>query len=341
MSDPFSAEASNKVDTRGVRATYERWPSLAREGFKVKVELPGRVRSKAYVLGMGGSASGGDILAGWLSGREGIEMEVFKGHLPIGDMSDAIAIASSASGQTEETILMMKTALEKGATVVSISGGGKLKEVSANLGVPHIDMPEVVAPRYMLPFIIFSTLAVVNRGLDLGAEEEAVQAFTAMDEEAKEVNISVDPSKNGAKSLALKILDKTPAIFGARVTHGVGIRFKNVLNENCKKHAYFDGVPDAFHNEIEAWEDPRTDFVPIFLRHSLESERDRERTDVMFDILTKSGKSPVQLRGRGKPSLGQLVSLVYRLDMTSYYLAVALGRDPFPTRHIDALKKST
>ena len=341
MADPFSTARVNRIDSRGVHSTYDSWPDLAREGFGVNVEYSRRPVKKIYVLGMGGSASGGDIIAGWVADREGVEMAVFKGQLPIGDMSDSIAVACSASGQTAETIHMMETAVQRHATVMSISGGGKLKETSARLGVPHIDMPKVVAPRYMLPFIVFSTLAVVNKGLGLGCEEEAEAAISAMESEGREVRLSSPLPKNSAKALALTLLHKTPTIYGARVTRGVGIRFKNVLNENSKKHALFDGIPDAFHNEIEAWEDPSTDFLPVFLRHSSETERDRVREDQMVVILSKSGKSPIQVRGRGRSSLAQLLTMVYRLDLASYYVAIALGRDPFPTRLIDTLKKNT
>lgn len=341
MPDLFSPSRVKKIDPRGVHSTYDEWPRLAREGFGVNVEFSREPMKKAYVLGMGGSASGGDIIAGWLSSRHGVEMSVFKGQLPMRDMSDSIALACSSSGQTEETIEMLHTAVQRHATVLAISGGGKLKETATRLGIPHIDMPKAVAPRYMLPFIVFSTLAVVNKGLALGCEAEAEETFNEMGLEGKVVRLASPLAKNSAKGLALSLVRKTPTIYGARVTRGVGIRFKNVLNENSKKHAIFDGIPDAFHNEIEAWEDPSTAFLPVFLRHSHESERDRTREDRMVDILAKARKSPVEVRGRGRSSLSQLLTMVYRLDMTSYYTAIALGRDPFPTRLIDTLKRNS
>ncbi|MDA4126891.1 MAG: hypothetical protein OK452_06790 [Thaumarchaeota archaeon] len=340
MADPFPIAKAQKIDTRAVHKTYERWPALARDGFRVKFDLPTKGLRKAYVLGMGGSASGGDIISGWLTERPGVEMAVFKGQLPIGDLSDALAIACSASGQTQETIDMLKTAVDRNATAVSVSGGGRLKEISEKLGVPHVQMPEVIAPRYMLPFIIFSTLAIINEGLGLGCEAEVEDAFTVMEAEGSDVSISTMLPKNNAKALAVEILNKTPCIYGGLVSKGAGIRFKNVLNENSKIHAHFVGIPDAFHNEIEAWEDPRNDFAPVFLRHTADDKRDGTREDHMVRILSKAGKSPIQVRGRGETNLAQLVSMVYRLDMVSYYVALGLGRDPFPTRLIDAIKKN-
>ncbi len=341
MYDPFSQSQVGKIDKKHIYRTYEGWPALARDGFGTKIELSaGRLR-KAYVLGMGGSAAGGDIIASWLSNMPGVEIAVFKGQLPIGDLGDALAIACSASGETEETIEMMKTAVKRGATVVSVSAGGRLMEVSRRLGVPHISMPKVVAPRYMLPFMVFSCLSVVNDALRLGCDMEVEDSFTEMDAEARAIGIGSPVSRNQSKKIALSLLRKTPVIYGARSTRGAGIRFKNVLNENAKKHALFDGLPDAFHNEIEAWEDPSNDFAPVFLRHPAEAERDRVRIEAMIGILSKLGMEPVQVWGRGRSNLAQLVTMVYRLDMVSYYVAVGLGRNPFPTSLIDRLKEES
>lgn len=338
MSDPFSLSRIQNVDPSNVHKTYERWPDMARLGFGVELKLPRAGFRKAYVLGMGGSAAGGDIIASWLSDRPKFEVATFKGQLPIGSMSDVLAIACSASGQTEETIEMMETAVQRGATSVSISAGGRLMEVSRRLGVPHVMMPEVVAPRYMLPFIIFSCLSVINEGLGLDCGEEARDAFDEMESEGRTVGINTPASKNPSKQLALSILEKIPVIYGSRATRGVGIRFKNILNENAKRHAIFNVLPDAFHNEIEAWEDPSVGFVPVLLRHPAETERDRTGADIMMNILSEQKMNPIEVRGRGRSGLAQLVTMAYRLDVTSYYVAIGIGRDPFPTRLIDRLK---
>ena len=339
MGDPFSPSRVLKIDSRNVHATYSEWPSLARKGFEISFELPREGLRKAYVLGMGGSASGGDVIASWLTGRKGVETGVFKGQMPIGDMRDTLAIACSVSGETEETIRMMRIAVARGATVVSMSAGGTLRSQAAKLGIPHVQMPRVVAPRYMLPFIIFSSLAVLNRGLGLRCESQASEAFREMDRTEEIIRLKTKTAENPSKKLALLMLHKTPVVYAARITRGAGVRFKNVLNENAKKHALFDGLPDAFHNDIESWEEQTKDFLPLFLRHSEEEPRDGRRTTAMVRILRRLGMGPVEMRGSGKSSLAQLVTMVFKLDLVSYYVAIGLGRDPFPVRLIDSLKR--
>lgn len=341
MHDPFSRDRISKIDTRSVHETYIGWPGLAREGFNTDFEVPDGKVERTVVLGMGGSAAGGDIVTSWLTGRKGVEMAVFKGQVPIGDMRGTLAIACSVSGETLETVQMLRTAHERGAMLMSMSSGGKLAAESKRLGVAHIRIPRALAPRFSLPFIVFTLVSILDRVHGLRSSVDAQEAFHLMDQTATLVREEAPEEKDPAKRIARTLFEATPVIYGPRVTRGVGIRFKNVLNENSKKHALFDGIPDAFHNDVESWEDPTTEFRPMFLRHTQEDGTEKERTDAMVQMLTDAGKAPLEVRGRGKGSLSQIMTMVYELDMVSYYLAVGLGRDPFPVDLIERLKRKT
>lgn len=334
----FSEDHAKRADRGGVLSAYERWPSLAREGFAASYPPPRPSSGRAFIMGMGGSAAAGDILAGWLAGRKEVEVDVLKGSVPTVGMKGALAIACSISGNTEETVQMLSAAAEGGAAALAISGEGKLSEKARSLGVPHIRVPVALAQRLMLPFLVYSSLSVLNSSFALGCESEAEESIRSLEAEWKDLTLTTPEPTNGAKALARSLLAKTPAIYSDRIASGVGVRFKNVINENSKRHAHFDAVPEALHNEIESWEDQGTDFLPIFLRHSSESPRDSEKLDRMAEILQGAGKAPVTVRGRGGSRLSQLMSMTYRLDMTSYYLAVGLGRDPLPTDLLNRLK---
>jgi glucose/mannose-6-phosphate isomerase len=339
LDDIFSLKMLEEVDRSGVRRAYDEWPRMARAGFAVRPHLLRKGFRKAFFLGMGGSAAGGDIVASWLSEKHEFETATFKGQLPVGDMKDAIAVACSASGQTEETIEMLETAVKRGATAIAVSCGGRLMQVAKEKGVPHVMMPKALAPRYTLPFIIFSCLSIINEGLGLHCEAEAEGAMAEMEREREEIGVGSPLASNPSKKLALAIIDKIPVIYGARPTRGAGIRFKNMLNENAKTHAIFDGLPDAFHNEVEAWEDPSPEYVPVFLRHPAETPRDRVRADAMVAILSEMKMGPIEVSGRGGSSLAQLVTMVYRLDLASFYVAMGKGQDPLPTRLMDRIKE--
>lgn len=337
--EPFTLRRAEEVDRRKVYETYLRWPRLAKEGYGVRVDLPRRQFASVCVLGMGGSAAGGDILAGWLGSVCEIDLRVFKGVIPPGEMRGALAIACSASGETRETISMMKTAVKRGATVVSISHSGRLERESLNLGVPHVKMPDVVAPRYVLPFMVFACLAVIDQALKLGKDAEASEALAEMAKTCGEVDLARPQSKNPSKRLAAGLLGRSPLIYGTRITRGPGIRFKNVLAENAKQPSSYEEMPEAFHNVVEAWEDESNTQAAVFLRHTLEEPGLRRRGDDLFTELGRLGRQPLEVKGCGRSSLAQLMTMVYRLDMASYYLALGKGKDPLPTPFIDRLKK--
>jgi len=337
--DPFDRQAAAKFDSVMVHETYHSWPVLAEHGLAVNPQVGRGEFRKVYVLGMGGSAAGGDVLASWLFTRHGVEIEVCKGVIPAADMKGCLAIACSASGNTEETLAMMKTAMSRRATLVSMSYGGSLEAESTRSGVPHIKMPKVVAPRYMLPFMVFASLKVLESALGLGSAQEAGDAVTEMQRIRDRISIDSPLESNPSKMMALGLLGKVPAIYSTRATRGAGIRFKNAVNENSKKHATYNEMPESFHNEIEAWDDPVADFSPVVLRDQSETERETRLAESFLKTLKSIGKDPAEARGTGASALARLVTLVYELDMVSYYLAIGNGRDPFPIPLVSRLKE--
>jgi glucose/mannose-6-phosphate isomerase len=339
LEDPFSLERARKLDSMGVHEAYHSWPELAEEGLRVGPQLGRGDYRKVYVLGMGGSAAGGDVLASWLFARHGIEVEVCKGVIPAADMTRCLAIACSASGMTEETLSMMKTAMARHATLVSMSYGGDLESESVKAGIPHIQMPKVVAPRYMLPFMVFACLTVLDSATGLESKGEASEAVTQMQTVRGKIDLGAPLETNPSKKMALALLEKVPAIYGTKATRGAGIRFKNAVNENSKKHATYNEMPESFHNEVEAWGGPQTDFAPVVLRDDSDSERESRLAVRFLGLLTSMGKQPAQVRGTGSGVLARLMTLVYELDMVSYYLAIGNGRDPFPVPLISRLKE--
>jgi len=324
-----------------VHEAYHSWPTLAEEGLAISPQVGRGDFRKVYVLGMGGSAAGGDVLASWLYTRHGVEVEVCKGVVASLEMRGCLAIACSASGNTEETLSMMKTAMARHATLVSMSYGGSLEAESIKAGVPHIQMPKVVAPRYMLPFMVFASLRVLDSALGLGSAQEAGEAVSEMRRLRESVSLGAPLSANPSKKLAAVLLEKVPAIYGTRATRGAGIRFKNAVNENSKKHATYNEMPESFHNEVEAWDDPVADFAPVVLRDDSESQRESRLADTFVATLKSIGKNPAQLRGTGSAALARLMTLIYELDMASYYLAIGNGRDPFPIPLVSRLKEGS
>ena len=338
MRDQLGPSLISRVDRSDIYSSYAEWPELAARGYSSSRFKPRAEHRRLAILGMGGSASAGDIISGWLAARGGPETVVYKGSLPKMDMGDTLALACSASGGTLETIQMAGRALANGAEVVGISSGGRLKEDVERAGMTYLRVPEAKAPRYMLPFMLFACVGVVDAAFRLSSGGEVGEAIASLRKVWAGAKADVPPPGNGAKALALEIGRRVPKVYGTGVTRGVGVRFCNAVNENAKANAFFEEVPEAMHNDVETWEVPHQAFVPVMLKSSSDDGTLAARLGWLAAALRRKGAPVLTVEGERGPPLAELVSLAYRLDLVSYYMAMARKVDPLPTKLLTSLR---
>ena len=326
------------LDRRQSYKFFLDWPRLARAGYSLKPKLDLKDASQVVFLGLGGSASAGDIVSDWLNNTDVVNSRVYKGFLPKYDMRGELVLACSVSGSTQETLETTEQALQRGGTVVGIASGGMMEKLARDRGFPFVKLPVNLPARFSFACLLFSILSVLTGVFPGLGTKHVKESMEAIDRAAASDAPGVPLARNASKKLASSIDGKTPVIYGSSFTKGVAVRFKNQLNENAKIHAVAESAPDAFHHDIESWQDPSKQFLPVLLRHSGESTGERDSLDSAREILQSRGFGPVEARGLGGDPLGQLVSLTFRLDFASYYLAILLDRDPFPISLVDQMK---
>src|SRR5262245_6166646 len=104
----------------------EQWRQAWQIGQSTPIDLKGRPVQSILVTGLGGSAIGGDFVRCYLSQDLKIPLVVNRDYfLPALATDRTLCIASSYSGNTEETLSAYADARRKGAMVVSITSGGK------------------------------------------------------------------------------------------------------------------------------------------------------------------------------------------------------------------------
>jgi glucose/mannose-6-phosphate isomerase len=329
------------ADPKKVYELYESWPARAEETLKQKVEVAPKKYERVAYLAVGGSATGGDIISDWMLSSGGVEVSVFRGGLPKLNFERTLVIICSTSGDTVETLRMAEVVRRRNADIVTISHGGKLKEIAEKESLPHVEIGLAKAPRYSLPYSLFASVSVLRSASLLeGIEWEVDAAVSQMKKVGNTVAMSVGTQENPAKKLALLVDHMDPCIYASSVTKSVARRFKNSLNENAKIHARFDSAPDIFHNEIEAWESNDMSQLPILLRRSNDPALESRAMDVFDALLRTNGMNSTRVDATGEGNLPQLMSLCYMLDFASYYVAILNGVEPFEIALIDAMKKS-
>src|SRR5690606_28563900 len=108
--------------------------------------------------GMGGSALAASLSTTWPG--YSVPFEICRDYdIPSYVSEKTLFIASSYSGNTEETLSSIKQAAECGACVVVITSGGKLAEIAKEHGYPVALLPGGLQPRHA---VLYSFKALVT-----------------------------------------------------------------------------------------------------------------------------------------------------------------------------------
>ena len=298
---------------------------------------------KIIILGMGGSAIGGDMVATLATTQSAIPVVVHKDYLlPEWVDERTLVIASSYSGNTEETISAFSQALETPAKKLAITTGGRLQELAAKNSVPLFVFHYKAEPRAAFGYSFFSILAFLQN-LDLITIEpkHVDEATSVLDELSAAWDKTVPLESNPAKQLANDLFNRFVVIYGAGILSKVAYRWKTQLNECSKTWASAEAFPELNHNTVVGYDFPKNiselAFV-VMLRPALLQHRLQIRFDVTCELLDKAGIPHAIVEAEGKSHLSQLMSTVLFGDYVSYYLAILNDIDPSPVKAIDYLK---
>ena len=94
-------------------------------------QVSGNKFSSIIVTGLGGSAISGDLIQNFLKDELNIPYSVNRNYsLPAFADENTLLIASSYSGNTEETISVLNEAIRRNCKIVAITTGGKVGQIA-------------------------------------------------------------------------------------------------------------------------------------------------------------------------------------------------------------------
>jgi glucose/mannose-6-phosphate isomerase len=307
-------------------------------------QLPTGVRS-IVVAGIGGSAIGGDLVQSYLSGQLSIPLTVNRGYeLPQFADEGSLIIASSYSGNTEETLSMFEEAAHRKLRIICITTGGKLGARAKELGLISIAQRPGMQPRAALACSFVPILLLLDRmGLAHSEEANLNAAASLLDVLAERYGTGHLSESNPAFALAGQLTHRIPAIYSANDYEAVNLRWRGQLQENAKHLAFGSLLPEMNHNEINGWMHPvdvlQHLFVILLRSASDEHPRIAKRLDVTKELLQGKQIPIVEVIAEGNSRLERMFSLISLADWTSFYLALFTGVDPTPIPAIDQLKQ--
>ncbi len=294
--------------------------------------------SSFTVVGVGGSAIGGEILRGYMSNISTCPVNVVRGYtLPRWANTHSLVVAVSYSGNTKETLVLAKEALDRGIPLIAITQGGKLNDLAEREGIPLLLLPPGGPPRTALGYILSALLGVAQALELIFPQDMAVRETRHL---LKTMGEKLSPVKGGGRAfeIALKLQRTIPLLYASSpLLEPVALRWKGQLNENSKTPAFLNSFPELGHNEIMAWENSSYPFHVVILRDKEETVLQTKSIEAVKSILKDRGET-TEVRSQGEELLARLLSLTYLGDWVSYYLALLKEVDPTPIGLIQDLK---
>ena len=310
----------------------------------VHPEHDNREIASIVVTGMGGSALAALMVKTLLSKELSIPFEIIRGYdLPAYVNERTLVIASSYSGNTEETLSALEQAREKGAQVGILASGGKLIEIADESGIAYVALPSGVQPRMAMIYNLRALFTLLqNFGVTDGKWlDELSDLAEWLETEAAHWRPEVATEYNYAKQLALSSIGKTLIFYGSPLTASLAYKWKISWNETAKNTAFWNEYPEFNHNEFMGWTSHPVE--KPFAIFDLKSPFDKPRITQRFELSDKllSGQRPhakiIELKG--ETLLSQLLWGAILADFSSAYGAILNQVDPTPVALIERLKK--
>lgn len=289
---------------------------------------------KILCCGLGGSGIGGVIVSQLLRNELKVPFVCANDYnIPAFVDENTLIIASSYSGNTEETLAAVEMGINKGAEICVITSGGRLAEMALANHWNYAFVPGGEQPRAMLTYSIVQQLFMLNLyGLCTDKHiQELSGAVQLIDQYETDI-------QQEAKSVADELVGHTPIIYADSLFGGLATRFKQQLNENSKELCWDHVLPEMTHNELVGWAGGKSDFAPVYLATNFDHPRTTYRWKIAKEIIGKYTGNISEIHARGGNMIEQLFYLIHLTDWVSVYLAENKKIDPVEVNVITHLK---
>jgi glucose/mannose-6-phosphate isomerase len=336
-----------KYDPEGMREHIKGLPAQCQKAWQAAMNfsLPPHYANvdKVVILGMGGSAIGGDLVRSLIQPEAKVPVIVHRDFdLPPFVDARTLVIASSYSGNTGETLSAFEAALASGYKKLVITTDGKLKELAKVDNIPVFKIEYESQPRAAIGFSFLPVLCFMQKlGFISDKTEDVAEAIRLMEQLSDRLDEKSPLKRNIAKRLAQKLYGRLPVIYGAGITAEVAHRWKTQINENSKAWGVYEVFPEISHNTAVGFPLPKeiaSKIRVVLLSSPGFNDRMKLYYDVTGELLEKAGVAYESVDAEGESPLAQMMSMIMLGDFVSYYLAILYKVDPTPAKAIDYLK---
>ncbi len=288
-----------------------------------------------YVSGLGGSGIGADFVASFIRDECPLPFIVRKGyHVPAFVGPRTLAIASSYSGNTEETLISVEHILQKKARLICIASGGKLIARAQSEGLDYVQVPsDWPSPRACLGYSIAAQLWTLHHlGLISDRAIRDLESATIL------LRAESTDIKAQAQDIARRLHQRLPIIYIEDRMEPVAVRLRQQINENSKALCWHHVIPEMNHNELVGWREKNENLCVLYLQNDDDYTRNTLRMDINKTIIRPYVHEIIDVRSKGQSMIERSMYLVHLGDWISWYLSELRGVDALEVNVIDYLK---
>ena len=332
----ITLEKMKIVDKSKMYEVYDDWPNIAKSSLNSDLEeIRTEKISHIVFAGMGGSGTVGDVFASVLS-KTDIHVDVVKGyHLPNTVKENSLLICTSVSGNTIETITVLKEGIELGCKIMVFSSDGEMKKICDNKKIEYREIPMNHSPRASFVTYLYSMIKVLLPILPISIND-VIDSINELKKAGEKIN-SLNLNENNISLNIANWIKNIPVIYYPFGLQSVAIRFKNSLQENSKMHVTIDDIIESCHNGIVSWEKDST-LQPILIEGQDDYIKTKERWGIIKEIFLERNISFYEIKSNKGNILTKITQLIYILDYCTIYLSIMKNIDPTPVLSINLIK---
>ncbi|MBI3956408.1 MAG: hypothetical protein HY340_00250 [Candidatus Kerfeldbacteria bacterium] len=288
--------------------------------------------NRFVVLGMGGSHLAADLL---LCRKPDLALTLHSDYgLPAGNLSDALIIASSYSGNTAETLDGAFQALQRRLPVAAIGVDGQLIGWASKKALPFIRLPNThIQPRAALGLSLRALLTMIG-------DRELL-------DESKNLAKTLKPSDHevAGKHLAVSLRGKVPVIYASTRNRAIAYNWKIKLNETGKIPAFMNVVPELNHNEMTGFDTTLSTqelsarFHVIILKDAADDPRVSARMDVLAKLYNDRRLAVTVLELAGRTPFEKIFASLLTADWCALAIAEHYGVEATEVPMVEEFKK--
>lgn len=341
-------DAFHRLDAGDMLSHIDSLPEQLEQAWNLGLSLPlpaWQDIQHVIVSGMGGSAIGADLLAAYVEPVCRLPVIVHRDYDLPGWATgpETLVIASSHSGNTEETISAFTRARSNGCRILAVCTGGRLADLTRGAEMAVWIFEHEGQPRTAVGYSFGLLLAALTRlSLIPDPASELANALSAMLSQQDSLRAEVPDVYNPAKRMAGQLINRWVAVIGAEFLAPVARRWKGQISEVAKAWGQFEFLPEVDHNTLAGTHNPQSqlyNLMTIFLRAPSHHPRNRLRVDLTKKAFMLQGIGTDFVDAQGQSRLAHQWTLLHFGDYVSYYLAMAYGVDPTPIEIIESFKQ--